>query len=50
MIRIVDDRQPLIGSNLLEKTYGKLYGDKGYISQSLFEKLFIDGIHLITKL
>ena len=24
--------------------------DKGYISQSLFEKLFIDGIHLITKL
>jgi hypothetical protein len=46
----IDDRQPLIGSNLLTKIYGKLYGDKGYISQSLFEKLFIDGIHLITKL
>ena len=46
----VDDRQPLIGSNLLAKIYGKLFGDKGYISQSLFEKLFIDGIHLITKL
>ena len=41
----VDDRQPLIGSNLLSKIYGKLFGDKGYISQSLFEKLFIDGIH-----
>jgi len=46
----VDDRHPLLGSNLLQKIYGKLYGDKGYISQSLFEKLFIDGIHLITKL
>ena len=30
--------------------YGKLYGDLGYISQSLYEKLIIDGIHLITKL
>ncbi len=46
----VDDRNPLLGSNLLKKIYGKLFGDKGYISQSLFEKLFIDGIHLITKL
>jgi len=46
----VDDRHPLSGTNLLVKIYGKLYGDKGYISQSLFEKLFIDGIHLITKL
>lgn len=46
----VDDRDPLLGSNLLKKIYGKLFGDKGYISQSLFEKLFIDGIHLITKL
>jgi hypothetical protein len=46
----VDDRQPTTGSNLLAKVYGKLFGDKGYISQSLFEKLFIDGIHLITKL
>jgi hypothetical protein len=46
----VDDRQPLTGSNLLARIYGKLFGDKGYISQTLFEKLFIDGIHLITKL
>ena len=43
----VDDRHPLLCSNLLEKIYGKLYGDKGYISQSNFEKLFIDGIQLI---
>lgn len=46
----VPDRDPLSGTNLLKKIYGKLFGDKGYISQSLFEKLFIDGIHLITKL
>jgi hypothetical protein len=46
----IDDRHPLLGSNLLAKIYGKLFADKGYISQSLFEKLFIDGIHLITKL
>jgi hypothetical protein len=46
----VDDRQPLLGSNLLKKIFGKLYGDKGYISHSLFERLFIDGIHLVTKL
>jgi hypothetical protein len=46
----VDDRQPLTGTNLLSRIYGKLFGDKGYISQTLFEQLFIDGIHLITKL
>jgi hypothetical protein len=46
----VDDRKPLTGTNILSRIYGKLFGDKGYISQSLFEQLFIDGIHLITKL
>ena len=45
-----DDRKPLTGTNILKRIYGKLFGDKGYISQSLFEQLFIDGIHLITKL
>jgi hypothetical protein len=45
-----DDRQPLLGTKLLARIYGKLFGDKGYISQSIFEKLFIDRIHLITKL
>lgn len=46
----VDDREPLLGTNLLSKIFGKLYGDKGYLSQDLFEKLFIDGIHLVTKI
>lgn len=46
----VDDRKPLTGTNLMSRIYGKLFGDKGYISQSLFEQLLIDGVHLITKL
>ncbi len=28
----------------------KINGDKGYLSKTLFYELFIDGIHLITKL
>ena len=46
----IDDREPLKQAGFHEKIFGKLFGDKGYISQSLFEKLFIDGIHLITRL
>ncbi|EFB31080.1 hypothetical protein HMPREF0971_02639 [Segatella oris F0302] len=30
--------------------YGKLFGDKGYIGKNLFQRLFVDGIQLITKL
>jgi len=44
----VDDRQPLKDGNFLKKISGKLFGDKGYISKDLVEKLFVDGIHLIT--
>lgn len=46
----IDDRKPLNETNILSRIYGKLFADKGYISQTLFEQLFIDGIHLITKL
>lgn len=46
----VDDRTPLKNKNFHDKIFGKLFGDKGYISQSLFENLFVDGIHLITKI
>ena len=46
----VDDRKPLEYKNFVEFIYGKLVGDKGYIGKSLFEKLFVDGIQLITKL
>lgn len=44
----VDDRQPvpLLSQNL----FGKLFGDRGYISQALFEQLFEAGVLLITSL
>lgn len=44
----VDDRQPLKQGNLLRKIWGKLYGDKGYVSKKLADVLFCDGIHFIT--
>ena len=46
----VDDREPLKDSNFLNKIFGKLFADKGYIGQKLFDQLFVDGIHLITGL
>jgi len=44
----VDDRK--VAPDLIGKLTGKLFGDKGYISQNLFEKLFDKGIQLITRL
>ena len=46
----IDDRKPLSDMNLHKRIFGKLFGDKGYISKDLFEQLFIDGEHLITKI
>ena len=46
----VDDRKPLELKSFIEFIYGKLVGDKGYISKNLFQRLFVDGIQLITKL
>ncbi len=44
----VDDRKPL--PNMAQTLFGKLFGDKGYISQPLFEQLFSQGLELITPL
>lgn len=44
----VDDRQPVPG--LTKRLSGKLYGDKGYISQKLFEELFDRGLQMFTTL
>jgi len=44
----VDDRRPVPG--LVRELFGKLFGDKGYISQPLFETLYDDGVRLVTKL
>lgn len=44
----VDDRAPV--PELTKGIFGKLFGDRGYISQALFESLFTRGLQLITKL
>ena len=43
-----DDRRPV--PDLVKGLFGKLFGDKGYVSQPLFETLFGEGIQLITRL
>ena len=42
----VDDRKPV--PKLARELWGNLVGDKGYISQDLFELLFGQGLKLIT--
>lgn len=44
----VDDRKPV--PDMARHLRGKLYGDKGYISQNLFEQLLGQGLQLITSL
>jgi len=45
----VDDRRPV--PRLVRRLFGKLFGDRGYISQALAEQLFTtQGLLLITKL
>jgi hypothetical protein len=46
----VDDRDWQTISMLTGEIFGKLFADKGYISQELFEKLFQKDITLITKI
>lgn len=44
----VDDRTPV--PHLTKKLTGKLFGDRGYISQKLFETLLEENLQLITTL
>lgn len=37
-------------TQLTKSLFGKLYGDKGYLSKSLFEMLFHQGVHMVTKI
>jgi len=46
----VDDRDPKVISIVTKDLFGKLFGDRGYISKKLFEDLFERSIQLITKL
>jgi hypothetical protein len=43
-----DDRDPLKNEAFLKNIFGKLFGDKGYISKELVKILFTGGIHLVT--
>ena len=42
-----DDRKPV--PDMTQDIIGKLFGDRGYISQSLFEQLYHRGLKLITR-
>ena len=44
----VDDRQPL--PEMADSLFGKLYGDKGYISKALSGELLDKGVELITTI
>jgi hypothetical protein len=44
----VDDRNPVL--ELARARFGKLFGDRGYISHRLFEQLWEQGVQVITKL
>src|SRR6185436_7662190 len=44
----LNDKAPL--PRLTKNLFGKLIGDKGYISKKLFESLFNNGLQLITKI
>ena len=44
----VDDRKP--GPKLARRLFGKLIGDRGYISQALFTQLWDRAVQLLTEL
>jgi hypothetical protein len=43
-----DDRRPV--AKLVRSLWGKLFGDRGYLGQELFEQLWAQDLQLITKL
>lgn len=44
----VDDRKPV--PKMARQLWGKLFGDKGYLSKKLFQTLFAQGLQLITNI
>jgi len=46
----VDDRQPLSMESFIRNVAGKLYADRGYVSQKLADILFVDGINFVAKM
>jgi hypothetical protein len=46
----VDDRDSDVINHVTKDLFGKLFGDRGYLSKELFTDLFEKGIQLITRL
>ncbi len=46
----VDDRQQLKDKTFHDEVLGRIFTYTGYIGKNLFEQLFVDGIHLVTKI
>lgn len=46
----VDDRDKRVWTVFAKELYGKVFADRGYIKQALFEDLFDRGIHLVHGL
>lgn len=46
----IDDRNPMVFKQFESNLFGKLYADRGYISQNLFETLWSKNIHIVTGL
>lgn len=44
----VDDRNEMVFNEFSGNLFGKLYADKGYISQELFSTLWSEGTHIVT--
>ena len=45
----MDDRNEAVMDSLTKEIFGKLFADRGYISQKLFEKLLEKDVTLVTK-
>jgi Transposase DDE domain len=43
----VDERKPV--PQMAKGLFGKLFGDRGYVSQPLFEKLYAQGLEMIAR-
>lgn len=46
----VDDRNPKVWKVFAKELYGKVFADRGYISPTLFDILFENGVHLVHGL
>lgn len=45
----MDDRNEAVMNSLTKEIFGKLFADRGYISQKLFEKLLESNITLVAR-